>query len=45
MLGWAAYPKVASHLSLVHHTVNHSQEFKSADGWHTNNVILQKVTS
>ena len=35
---WKAFGVIATHLGLQHHTLNHSEEFKNVEGWHTNNV-------
>ena len=36
--GWKAYPKCAEECGLTHQMVNHSESFKSKEGFHTNNV-------
>ena len=35
---WRAYPQAAQQSGVEHRTVNHSVEFKTFDGVHTNNV-------
>jgi hypothetical protein len=35
---WRAYPRIAAELEMEHRTVNHSREFVSADGVHTNSI-------
>ena len=35
---WKAYPIAAREADVLHRTVNHSKEFVSEDGVHTNNV-------
>ena len=35
---WKAYPEAARQAQAVHYTVNHSKQFKTAEGIHTNSV-------